>query len=182
MTIHRQRKGARTRSQAAAPDSSMELPRFSDGHISTPDPVDFSPVLVLDPGATCFTPASRSVSHADYNSDHEQYSSCDDTKHADTHESSTYSKTLPKPPPMPPIPKEVPLADETLPKIDYCNQTDCSYYDGYAIDNISDNPAIDLNSCEICNRNSRYSTLVCKRCLDCGAHKGHTPWMRMRKT
>ena len=47
--------------------------------------------------------------------------------------------------PIPPIPKTIPKADETIPQIDQCGHSHCSYFDGYdTISDRNDNPAINI--------------------------------------
>lgn len=77
---------------------------------------------------------------------------------------------------LPPIPKVIPKCDEEPPYVN-CSHHSCAYFEGYETGHdykTHKNLDISLYTCALCK-----CLYVCEHCQKCGAHKGHTAWMRL---
>ena len=77
---------------------------------------------------------------------------------------------------LPPVPKPIPKADETLVAI-HCCHSYCAYWDGYQRGQdykTHKDPDINLYTCALCK-----DLYLCEHCRRSGAHTGHAAWLQL---
>ena len=169
MAQHQRPEPVMTRSRASDSMETVELPRNEENYRSDTGSLEFSPVL--DIAASCSVPLSSPLDHDRTNS----MSLADSSHGSDDSRSHDGTASVTEP--------EKPKADKTVPNIEQCPHSKCTYFDG-SFDTIPishRDPDIEIYSCDKCQRFTGFPTFVCKSCLDLGSHKGHLDWLRLAK-